>query len=529
MKTISSPKLGLLILLSVLSYGVLAQKSKIDSLESLLATKPDEFGGEYVDLLFELARAYGDVDHKKCFLYGSRAFASALKNGDSLRIVKCGRIMAQGYRQLGIIDSALLLFEKVRVIAERKGYQSERKMILNATGTAYLELAQYDKALKFYFENIALSESDNDTFFQSVTLNNIGLVHLRLRDYETALPYFKRSYLLKDTLVNKYDLQGALINIALSSALQERLTEAEEYVNRTFSACKGNCSSEISGYIHYVKGIVSYKRSDFIKAEAEFSKSKSLNKIFPNNKLTLSNLSYLLSISIRTNQQAKVEELLKEVENLIASGIPYNFEILDVYPQLCSYYLKEKNYIKAAFTQNQYIKLRDSLYSDELTTNLMKIEAGYIEKENLAEIESQNKILSLNEEVIRTHKFLNIFIGIVALMFLTLIVVLIKSNRLKQKHNMLLDKKVQERTYQLQLNHDSLQRASQERDIMLQKISTDINNALVTLKGLCSLGMKDIQDPRALEYISKMNTTSESFSNILTKLHFLRSGVGSLR
>jgi hypothetical protein len=94
---------------------------------------------------------------------------------------------------------------------------------------------------------------------------------------------------------------------------------------------------------------------------------------------------------------------------------------------------------------------------------------------------------------------------------------------------MLLDKKVQERTHQLQINHDSLQRASQERDILLQKISTDINNALVTLKGLCSLGMKDIQDPHALEYISKMHTTSESFSNILTKLHFIRSGSGMLK
>jgi tetratricopeptide (TPR) repeat protein len=367
MKTIFlSQRLGLLILFSLLSHGVLSQNSKIDSLESALVNKSEALGGEYVDLLFELARAYGDVDHRKCFRYGSRAFTLALREGDSLRIVKCGRIKAQAYRQLGMIDSALLLFEKVRVISERRNYLSEQKTILNATGTAYLQLAQYDKALKFYFENIALSEFDNDIFFQSVTLNNIGLVHLRLRDYETALSYFKRAYLLKDTLVNKYGLDGALINIALCSALQDKLTETEEYVSRIFSICGENCSPENLEYIHYIMGIVHYKRSDFVRAETEFSKSKALNKIFPNDKLTLCNLSYLLSISIRTNQQAKVGELLKEVENLIASGIPYNFEILDVYPQLCSYYLKEKNYIKAAIIQNQYINLRDSLYGENL-------------------------------------------------------------------------------------------------------------------------------------------------------------------
>jgi hypothetical protein len=43
------------------------------------------------------------------------------------------------------------------------------------------------------------------------------------------------------------------------------------------------------------------------------------------------------------------------------------------------------------------------------------------------------------------------------------------------------------------------------------------------------LGMKDVNDPHALEYISKMYSTSDSFSHILAKVHFIRSGAARLK
>jgi tetratricopeptide (TPR) repeat protein len=512
--------------LLLLPFSAFPQNRTIDSLRALLPTKS---GSDYIDITFELARAYGDVDRTMCFKYGDEAHRRALQSGDTSRIVKTGRIKAQGLRRLGELDSALVLFADMLRIARRHNLADERKTILNAMGTAHMILAHQDKALECFFESLALSELDNDKFRMGVTLNNIGLIYLDLADYKKAMTYLKKSLFMKDISRERYDLEGVLINLALCSARQNNLEEGNKYLRRAHSICKENCSTEKLEHMHNVSGILLFMEGNLSDAENAFLKSKSLNAVFRNDKVTFSNLSYLLTISLKRNQPTKAQQYLNEIESLIASGVRYNFEIINIYPQVFSYYLKLKNYEKAAFYQNKYFLLKDSIYDKKLTINLMKIEAEHLEKENLVKIESQNKILALNKEVIRTQKFLNIFIGIVALLLVVLIIVLIKSNRLKQKHNILLDKKVQERTHQLQLNHDSLQRASQERDILLQKISSDINNALVTLKGLCSLGMKDIQDPHALEYISKMNTTSESFSKILTKLHLIRSGAGILK
>jgi tetratricopeptide (TPR) repeat protein len=506
----------------------LSQNQKIDSLKSLLEEKQD---CEYIDLLFELTRAYGDIDHKMCFEYANDAYNLALNAGDTVRIVRGGRLKAQALRRLGNVDSALVLFGKVLVVADRHKYMDEHKTILNAMGTAYQQTAQYDKALKCFFEGLTLSERNNkDVFHASVILNNIGLVYFNLGDYKNALTYYKRSVYLREGINNKYELEISLTNIALCLALQHNFIEAENYINKAFALCDKDCSPYMKIFGHSTLGIIYYEKNDYERAENEFAKSNMLNGALKNSKTELVNLSYLLSISIKKSQSINVEKYLKSLEDVIASSTPFHVEVLEAYPRLLTYYINTNNYEKAAFYQNRYITLKDSLLNNGvLISNLMKIEAEHLEKENLTKIESQNKILALNNEVILIHKFLNVFVGVVALLLIALIFVLIKSNQLKQKHNILLDKKVQERTHQLQLNHDSLQRASQERDILLQKISSDINNALVTLKGLCSLGMKDIQDPHALEYISKMNTTSESFSNILKKLHFIRSGAGTLK
>ena len=56
---------------------------------------------------------------------------------------------------------------------------------------------------------------------------------------------------------------------------------------------------------------------------------------------------------------------------------------------------KSKNFKKVEFYQSKYITLKDSIYNKELTTNLMKIEAEHLEKENKEKIEFQNRILAL--------------------------------------------------------------------------------------------------------------------------------------
>jgi tetratricopeptide (TPR) repeat protein len=321
MKLKSLPVIFLLVL-TLGSNLCIAQNQKIDSLKSLLPLKS---GGEYIDVLFELGRAHDAVDIKMLVRYGSQAFSLAMKYGDSARIVKCGRLKAQAFRHFGVMDSAMFLFEKILGIARRHNYLGEQKSILNSMGVVYLNTARYDKALHLYFQALSLAELDKGEFWEAVILNNIGLVYLNLRDYNNALSYLRRSLNLRKTLESKYDLGGTMINVAICLALQGKVREAQDHVNRVIEFCGSDCFEDLLQYVHSAQGIIHYKNQDFQRAEEEFIKSNDLNRINKIDKVVLENLSFLLAIRIKKKQTFKAEGYLKRIEELITSAIPNNF------------------------------------------------------------------------------------------------------------------------------------------------------------------------------------------------------------
>ncbi len=221
--------------------------------------------------------------------------------------------------------------------------------------------------------------------------------------------------------------------MSLCYGYKNNFTEAKNFVKQGFSVCVKNCSDRFLLHAQFSLGIISFEQRNFHEAETQFLKSYALAKKLNNERFQLDNIVYLLRIYISRNQMKEAENYLAEAESLITLGTPYSPEMIDIYSQLFSLYSRSGNLEKVAFYQNKYIALRDSIYNDALTTNLMKLEAEHLEKENKARIDSQNKILELNEEVIFRQKFLNIFIGVIAILLVALAILLVKSNRAETK------------------------------------------------------------------------------------------------
>jgi hypothetical protein len=207
-----------------------------------------------------------------------------------------------------------------------------------------------------------------------------------------------------------------------------------------------------------------------------------------------------------------------EIESIISQGTLYNPVIIDIYFDLISHYKKSGDGKKVALYQAKYIALQNSTFSYELMSSLMKIEGGHIEKENQEKIETQNKMLTLKEDAIARQQYLNIFIGLVILLLVILVSILHRNNRQKHLANQLLDKKVQERTQELQQNRDALERSWLERDAIINKASIDLKSSIATMKGLCLLGAKEIDHPKAPHYLQKMDDTSDRLSEILNNI-----------
>ncbi len=517
MNTSDAPiKFVLILILFSTQINVFSQTQKIDSLKSLLG---HHTGGERIDILFEISRQYFNSNQAGGLYYAKEAFADAKEFGDSMRIVKTGRVYAQGLRRLGKLDSAQILLEKLLPVANRHGYRTEIKTILNALGVAYIEEAKYDQALKYFLRSLELREEDKDEWEISVVLANIGLVYLGLDYYDNAIHYFNRAIKLKiDAGRTTNDLYLTLVNKSICLVRQKKYLEAQKVINKVLLDCI-NCSGDIPITAYQTLGLISQQEGDLNLAKAWYLHSYELSKDSQYKRKHITTLINLIEIHTALDELDSAEDYLTEAEVLTKTGSLYSYEMSHMYFRLILAYRKLNNIEKTSFFQSKYISLRDSIFNEDLATNLMKIEAEHLEKENKAKIEAQNAVLTLNQEVMLRQKYLNVFIGIVALLLIALITMLVKSNKQKQKINRLLDMKVRERTQELENNRDALQRACEERDILIDKTSNDIRNSLATIKGLCSVGLKDVNDPVALQYIKKMDNVTDKFSATLGRLY----------
>ena len=94
-------------------------------------------------------------------------------------------------------------------------------------------------------------------------------------------------------------------------------------------------------------------------------------------------------------------------ERVILDYPSFQLENVKLYSRLSQLYRTLRNFGRASDYQLKHAQIRDSVYSEDLTNNLMRIEANHLEQENLRKIESQNEILALNQRIINRQNWIN--------------------------------------------------------------------------------------------------------------------------
>lgn len=484
-----------------------ANCQKIDSLESLL---PYQKGLQRATLLYQLAYEHIDVDNTQAKIYAGEAYNMAKAYGDSLLIVRSGRIGALALARLDEQDSSIDVSLQILPIAKRNNFEVELKHILNRLGGGYSYNGNYDMALTYHFESLALREKTGDKFDIAVTLHNIGFVYYNLDDFDKALSFFNRSLEYREKVENKYDLDILLVNISLVYVYKGQLDLADAFLKRAFDLCGNNCSKKFLTSAYYNLGMISMGRGDLDKARSKFLESYSLAKEIDNTRFEIDNMVNLLQLARKKGSVNMEKDLISEAEALLAESMKYPVSLIDLYSELFQTYGMLQNLEKKSFYQSKYIQLEDSVFSTGLTKNLMKVEAEYMERENKAKLEAQGKILALTNDIIERQRTINVVIGIVAVLSAGFVILLVETVRQKKHANVRLEEKVFERTIQLENQHNLLRKSLQEREIQLERMTNDIRSSLATIKGLGLLVLHDVNMLNASTYVDKIEETSNS-------------------
>lgn len=495
-------------------YEGIGQTRTADSLKALL---PEKAGIKRIDLLYELGYELVDVDNEAALTFSRLAFGE-VPCEDSLRLVKTGRLKALALRRQNFLDSSLDLSLRVLPIAKKLALRSDMKALLNGLGNIYTEQARYDKALECYWESVELVKFYDDKFDLSVAMNNIGIVYYKLFDYENTLIYFNKAIELRRQTSRKYDFASLLINAAIAYANIYNYERATSLIAEAQSFCGNDCSQEILMQAAFTSAFIAFQKDNCSAAEELFLKSFDLAVEIGDERFQFDIIVHLASIYIMQGRYELAEDYLQVADEKIrVAGTSYAREFKEVYVHLASVYEKLGNHKKLSFYQKQYIDLSESIYTEQLASSLMRIQAQHMEREHEIKLKAQNDLLAMNGQVLLRQKYLNFAIAAVALLLFTLAIILVKINKKKEKLNRLLDLKVKERTQALEIKQTMLQRACDERDLILDRIISEIKNAIATVKGLGSLARKDTSE--ISRYLDHVDNTSDRFLQIVENLN----------
>ena len=506
-----------LLIILVLSFfiPVAAQRQeKIDSLKSLLPGKTDE---ERADIFYELAYEYVDFNDQLGAQYGEKSFQLAKKIGDSLRMVKAGRIQATAFRRLERLDSAISLGLEILPIASRNHYGKEIKQILRGVALAYTYKANYDLGLRYNFELLKATEQDRDSMEMSYVLNNIGLIYYKLLSFEKALHYYRRALDVRSPL-DKYPRTGTFVNISLCYSSLKDFSKANEFLKKGLDSCYPECRNFMIEVLQ-ARGKIYLLKGDLDSAEVNYLQSYSFAKELGNKRFQLIMVSELTAIYLQRNQISMATKCLSEAESIIQQSPPFGLELIQQYAKFSTFYKKNGSDKRRAFCQEKYIQLMDSIYNQRLTSNLMKIESEYLERSNKVRITEQEELLVLKDQVIARQKTFNILTGIMTALLVALLYVLYRSNLQRKSANRLLDQKVKERTAALELSQLALRQSLEEKDLIITRAFYDIKSSTTTIKGLCSSGLEDEPAVEIRKRLEKIWAMTGHVSRILSKIH----------
>jgi hypothetical protein len=96
------------------------------------------------------------------------------------------------------------------------------------------------------------------------------------------------------------------------------------------------------------------------------------------------------------------------------------------------------------------------------------------------------------------------------------LLVLYRTNRLRKKEATELERRMHERTLELQRYVDSLQRSKTERNFFLDALSKRINASLATMKGLGEIASTYENMPS--ELVKNIDVTADTLADILQQI-----------
>lgn len=438
-----------LVMIALVGNAAHAQRATADSLLTVLKKPKDD--DHRMRIFVQLSDALLLVNRDSSLIMSTRAEELARKLGSGSGLMRALRMQGDVHSRNGDVMRAVALYREALAVASDIPKDSIYKgNIHRQLGLTYYHTATYDSALTEFFIALDILQHDSVKKDRASVLNNIGNVHY-FTNKEKAIGYYEQSLAIHRQIGNLDGLASQYGNIGLLLSSQQDTAKAIDYLKRSLALYEKlgyresiatsqiNLAHAYREFGNYTLALDYAKRSLALRRQLADKKGISLSTLI------------LGSIYRKKGDCATAIPILEEAVALVGNlGLrSYQSEALN---SLADCYTSTGRPEMAAQLYPKVIALNDSIYKDESTEQIAKMEALYQTQKDgkvkLLEQEAEINELQLRkrETYLGAATAITFLLGIMSLMAFFAYRSKAKVNTLLEKKNHLIEEQKKEIT-----------------------------------------------------------------------------------
>lgn len=469
------------------------------------------------------------------------------------------RLLGGVHLYMGDYDSALLCSQKAMQLSVQTGDSVLISSAFNNIGFTEYHFGNYTRALENLLRSMAMKKGIHNNYGLAQTINNVGLVYLKLKDFEKAKSYFNEALQTATQFGDKNQVLYACNNLGFACLQAGDYATAEAWFRQSLDHSSSVNNNNWVATTYSGLGQTKLKMNKMSEAIDWLKQSLQLRKDI--GELTgISEIYYLLSQTDAAMGRYDSALYKLRYSQSIAQQIGSRNRQLENYDWLRSLFLQRSEMDSAFHYQGLYIKLKDSLFNENMARDLAAIQLQRAEQENLEKISERDMQLLRRSNWIALLALALIFSFILAIIYYQsykgkkrLSNTLIQKNEeivnkneeiLQQQESLLLNnqklvsakdqidtqnellrelnKKLQAtvdlRTRELEIVNNDLKISNFELDHFMYRSSHDLKGPLVRLLGVCLVAQMDVDDVKAKKYFQLIEDTSRHLNELFDRL-----------
>ncbi len=386
--------------------------------------------------MFDIARelSKNKKNQEQADIYLNEFFELSSKIDYTEGLVKYFDLIGHNQRNEGKYAQALQNHIKALHLAEENGLSKLLPRIYNNIGVVYRRIDDFSNGLNYHLKALRVAEEINELETAGYAMNSIGNAYSLMKQYDRALEYFNKSLKHAESTENKRSKAINLNNIGEVYEFMGDFEKALEYYTK---------SLEYNIEINNIKGLgISYdcignvyrKTNLFEKALDYYKRGSEMHLKHKENLFYTISLKNIGAIYLKIGDLDEADLNLTKALDL-ALSMSSKMTIHELYDLKAQLEEAKGRYKQALFFERMHAQYADSVWNEQNTLNMAKLQAIYDTDKQLGAIAKLNIENQLNEKIIERQNIINVTLMIFVSCVLVFSLILYRGYKIKQRNN----------------------------------------------------------------------------------------------